>query len=212
MSGKAILCDLDGTLVDSCDDLTDAVNVARACCMLAPLPATVVAGYIGNGMKKLMQRSLPGVDGDTFAEASARFMDHYREHCCERTRPYDGVVAALQELHGRGWRLGVVTNKPTDLAVRVLQGTGFAELFAVAAVCGGDQLRKPDPAPLHRVLAILAADAAGSWMVGDHDTDLRAGRAAGCRVAFCEWGIGHRDGGPVDAVLARPADLLRSIV
>ncbi len=103
----------------------------------------------------------------------------------------------------------VVTNKPLAVTERLLDGLGLCGRFG--SVVGGDSCaeKKPHPAPLFRALTELAADPAASVMIGDHHTDLRAGRAAGLRTCFCRWGFGHDDGVPSDFLAESPKDLLR---
>jgi phosphoglycolate phosphatase len=207
MAARAAILDLDGTLIDSRQDIAAAANAARIAVGLPPLPLQTVVGYVGDGAAALIERLTPDADAAVRAAGLRAFMAHYQAHCCDHTRPYDGIPAALADLRAAGWRLAVATNKPEVLARAILAGLGLAPL--IDALRGGDRVRKPDPAPVREVLVELAADPAASWMIGDHHTDIHAGRGAGCRVLWCEWGIGARDGLAVDASAATPADLPR---
>lgn len=202
MPARAALFDLDGTLIDSSADIAAAANVARAAAGLPPLPEGVIAGYVGDGAEKLIERAVP--DGDR-VRAMAAFTAHYAAHCTERTRPYPGIPQALTALRDAGWILGVVSNKPDAFSVAILERLGLLPLFA--GVRGGDRAKKPDPAALDELFAAFGAAPAASWMVGDHVTDIRAARAAGCRIAWCGWGIGRREGLAVDVEVATPAGL-----
>lgn len=203
---RAVIFDLDGTLIDSREDIAAAANAARVALGLSPLPLTTIVSYVGEGADRLIERLTPDGDADQRVAALAAFTAHYAKHCCDHTQPYPGIAQVLAALSVAGWRLGVATNKPTAFAQQILDRLGLARWLPV--VVGGDQAKKPDPAPLRAVLDQLGAQAVASWMVGDHHTDIYAGRAAGCRVLWCAWGIGDRQALPVDAQAASPAALL----
>jgi phosphoglycolate phosphatase len=200
---SVVIFDLDGTLVDSVADLAHAGNAARGAVGLAPLAEAAVARCVGDGVDRLIERLVP--EPALRAPAKQAFERHYAEHCCDRTRPYPGIAELLARLAGAGWVLAVATNKPLAFTRRILAAAGIADRFA--EVRGGDGPRKPDPGQLSDILRATGAAAARSWMVGDHHTDVRAGHAAGCRVLFCTWGLGHRDGLAADAEAARPGDI-----
>ena len=200
---RVLIFDLDGTLIDSRVDLAASGNQARAAVGLPALPLAQVVSYVGDGVDKLIERLVPAPEKR--AAAKRAFDLHYRDHCCDATRPFTGLVETLERLRASGWLLAVATNKPDDFTRAILRGCGLAGWFV--AVRGGDGARKPDPGQLRSILGELHGDAAQSWMIGDHHTDIRAGRAAGCRVLFCGWGMGHADGDMVDATAAQPADL-----
>lgn len=202
---QALIFDLDGTLIDSRADLAASGNHARSAVGLPALPLAQVVSYVGDGVDKLIERLVPAVDKR--AAAKQAFEAHYHDHCCDATRPFDGLVASLDLLRANGWLLAVATNKPDAFTHAILSGCGIADRFV--AVRGGDGPRKPDPGQLRSILNELGGDAAQSWMIGDHHTDIRAGRAAGCRVLFCGWGMGHADGESVDATIAHPQDLVQ---
>lgn len=201
--GSVIIFDLDGTLVDSVGDLAAAGNVARGAVGAPALPEAEVGRFVGDGVDKLIERLVP--DALRRPAAKAAFERHYAVHCCERTRPYPGIVELLDRLATAGWALAVATNKPLAFTTRILDACGIAKRFA--AVRGGDGPRKPDPGQLTAILGETGAAAGRSWMVGDHHTDVRAGHAAGCRVLFCTWGLGHRDGLTPDAEAATPGEV-----
>lgn len=190
--------DLDGTLVDSRADLAAAGNAARAAIGLPRLPETEVMACVGDGMQKLLERLTPEVEASARARATEAFKAAYAQGCCVRTACYEGVVEALDAVRRQGWILAVATNKPLAFSRRILDHLGLSA--RIACVRGGDGPKKPDPGQLQSILHELGADPRRSWMVGDHRTDILAGRAAGCRVLFCTWGIGHADGHPVDAI------------
>jgi phosphoglycolate phosphatase len=202
---RAVVLDLDGTLIDSRLDIAASANAARAALGLPALDPATIVGFVGDGADKLIERLTPGAGSAERERALAAFKAHYAVHCCVATKPYAGIPAALAALRADGWRLAVATNKPEAFARAILRGLALMPLFD--AVRGGDRVRKPDPAPVRELLVELGADPAASWMVGDHHTDIRAGRGAGCRVLWCGWGFGDRDGLAVDAEIAAPAEL-----
>lgn len=199
----ALLFDLDGTLVDSLADLTTALNCLRHDYRLAPLAAPEVAGMVGDGAGKLVLRALP--ERCQAADNLGRFLDYYRYHLCEQSVAYPGIVELLEEFSDHP--MAVVTNKPLALADELLQRLGLAAAFT--CIIGGDSCaeKKPHPLPLLTALAILQADPEQALMIGDHHTDLRAGRAAGCRTCFCRWGFGNPGSTTADWEVTDPAHL-----
>jgi len=190
---RAILFDLDGTLVDSRADLTLGVNLTRLDLGYPALDAAVVAGYVGDGVRRLLTRALPECP-ERLEEALALNRVHYGRHLLDSTRLYPGAAAALDALAALGFVLGVVTNKPREFTLPILEGLGVAARFGAVVGGGEGGALKPDPAPLLLALERLGASAPGSWMVGDHCTDLEAGRRAGLRRCLCRHGFGEPRG------------------
>jgi phosphoglycolate phosphatase len=184
-----VAVDLDGTLVDSRADLAAAVNHVLRTFRLPELPAATLQGYVGEGARALVGRALGADRGALLDEALARFLARYGEHLLDETRPYPGVVEALDVLRAAGARLSILTNKPVALSRRIVAGLGLASRFV--AVVGGDSLptRKPHPAGLDHLRATTGTVPARMLLVGDSDIDVATARAAG--VAFCgvAWGL-----------------------
>lgn len=199
------LFDLDGTLIDSVADLATGINLLRRELDLPPLELSTVRSYVGDGATMLVKRALP--EGAFNPGRLQRFLDLYGRHLQERTVVYPGIREFLISLSGRN--LAVVTNKPLDFSLRLLDGLGLRQHFPV--VVGGESCaaKKPDPQPVLEALRRLGAPAAGAVMIGDHHTDLRAGRGAGVATCFCAWGIGEDGGEPCDFRAQTPADLPR---
>ncbi|MDA3961982.1 MAG: HAD-IA family hydrolase [Planctomycetota bacterium] len=205
----AVLWDLDGTLVDSTLDLAAAGNACRAALGLPPLDVATVASYVGNGLGKLLERLCPDADPVGLAVARDEFVAHYAKHCADQTPVFPGVSELLAVIAAAGIPQAVVTNKPLSFTTTILDHHQLSAHFA--AVIGGDGPKKPAPDQLLEACQRCGVDPAAVWMVGDHHTDLQAGRAAGCRVAWVGWGIGKRDDGPIDVCVDTPEQLLAAL-
>ena len=187
----AVIFDLDGTLIDSAPDIHAASNRVLAEAGFAPLTLAQVRSFIGKGVPhlvaRLLQASGEAPDGPQHAAMVARFTARY-ESAVGLTRPYPGVVAALDALAAGGLELGLCTNKPVAPARAVLRHLGLDHHFKV--LIGGDSLpqRKPDPAPLLATLAALGGGVA--VYVGDSEVD--AATAAAARLPFALFTEGYR--------------------
>ncbi len=198
-----LIWDLDGTLVDSRQDIASAANLALADLGRPVLPTDTVIGFVGDGIATLVERLTPGATAAERVRCRERFELHYAAGCCRATIAYPGIVSALTALRDAGHVQAVATNKALAFVGPILRHCGLAEFFA--AVRGGDDRRKPDPWQLLDLARELGRPPA--WMIGDHHTDLLAGRAAGARVLFCRWGLGHDGGVPYDAAAAAATDI-----
>lgn len=198
----AFLFDLDGTLADTIGDIAATANHVRRSCGLPDLPVDEVRAFVGHGARELLRKSLAGLglpdDAARWEQLYRLYAEHHERQCTRTVQLYPGVRAHLEALAAGGHPLGVVTNKPERFARRIVEHLGLGALLPV--IVGGDSTaaRKPDPAPLRRALSLLGADARGATMVGDGETDLAAGRAAGLRTVACLFGY-------------RPAEVLRAL-
>jgi phosphoglycolate phosphatase len=187
MSRLAVF-DLDGTLVDSLEDLHASVSHALRTLGLAPRSLEEVRGFVGEGARRLLERAV-APRADLLDAALDAWRVHYEEHLLDRTRPYPGLEAVLQ----RSTRtLAVLTNKPGPMARRILDGLGLGPRFA-AVLGGGEAPRKPDPAGLRVLMASAGASAAETVLVGDSRVDVETGLAAGVTVVAVTWGLGRRE-------------------
>lgn len=178
-----LVFDLDGTLVDSTADLAAAVNHALRSLTLPQLPVAEIARFIGDGVNRLLTRSLaaaagPPVTGSSLlTEATREFLLFYGQHLLDHTRSMPGAEQLLSACRDK--KRAIVTNKPHHLTCVILEGLGLIHRFDFVA--GGDTFpeRKPDPAPLLRTAEALGIDPQRSSMIGDGSQDIYAGRAAG---------------------------------
>ena len=187
---RLVVFDLDGTLVDSTQDLATAVNAALA--RLAPgtpaLPIDVVRSYIGNGAGVLVAKSLEaaGIAAQPGA-ALPVFLDCYSRCLLDTTTLYPGVLEALDALADRV--LAVLTNKPGQMSRTILAGLGVAPRFAWIYGGGDVPGRKPDPAGLQKLMQETGVGAGECLLVGDSAVDVRTGRAAGVRTVGVRYGL-----------------------
>ncbi|MGH6623098.1 MAG: phosphoglycolate phosphatase [Burkholderiaceae bacterium] len=213
-AARAILIDLDGTLVETVPDLAAAVNGMRGDAGLPDLPISAVAAYVGKGATVLVQRALTGsMDGalspDQLTRGLESFRRHYTEHNGRQSFAFEGTARALRSWRAAGLKLACVTNKPNEFTHALLEKLGLHDLFDV--IVGGDdpQQKKPHPEPLLLACRKLGVAPADAVVVGDSINDLEAGRAAGCRVILVE--TGYNEGAPVsnlgaDAIFPSLAD------
>lgn len=198
---RAVLFDLDGTLLDTADDLADAANRMLDDLRLPRREPALIRRFIGKGVARLVERAVCGsLDGRAspriLDEALALFERHYEAVSGRRTRVFPGVLEGLSLLHLERVPLGCVTNKPERFTHALLAQTGLAGFFAV--VVGGDTLdrRKPDPLPYRHACERLGAAPGETLVVGDSANDVAAARAAGCAVVCVPYG--YNEGAPVE--------------
>lgn len=185
---RLAILDLDGTLVDSVDDLATSVNHALRAVALPERSLAEIRTFVGEGVRVLLERSV-APHAEKLEPALAAWWPHYEAHCLDTTRLYPGVRAILD---GAGRVLAVHTNKPGELARKILAGLGVLDRFV--AVVGGDEVpRKPDPAGVGAIRATVAASVEETVFVGDSPVDVATARAAGVRMVGVTWGLGSRE-------------------
>ena len=179
--------DLDGTLVDSRQDLAESINAVRATYNLPPLPQDLIVSYIGDGIRILLTRAIPEIPKDSIDEAVSRMIDIYGKHLLDNTILFPNVKSTLQEL-SRRHTLILASNKTTEPSREILNGLGILEFFT--EICGG--CMKPNPAVLLEALEKHHCSPADAWMIGDNHTDIAAAANAGMHSCFCAFGFGKR--------------------
>jgi phosphoglycolate phosphatase len=188
-AGDLLIFDLYGTLVDSKQDLVDAVNATRHWAALEPLSVECVSSYVGNGAPMLVRRALPDFPEEELDHGLRFFLDYYREHMLDTTTLYPGVREALDRLHAAGTPLAVLTNKPVRFSLHMLEGLGLEMHFF--RVYGGNSLaeKKPHPQGIELLVEEARADRARTIMVGDSAVDVLTAKNAGVRACGVAWGF-----------------------
>jgi len=202
-----VVFDLDGTLVDSREDIARAVNQGIVCVGGRKRPHEDIIPHIGRPLVEILAELLPHDLRDVAGKAAEIYREYFFDHCADNSRLYPGVAGCLEDL--KGLSRAVATTKMTFMAVKVVEEMGIARHFDL--VQGSDGIpHKPDPEVLLRVLERLGKKARRSWIVGDTVYDIQAGKAAGMRTCAVTYGIGPvRDlkrAGP-DLLLDTLADL-----
>ena len=203
--------DLDGTLLNTLDDLCASCNYALKTMGFAQRTTDEVRRFVGNGVAKLMERAVPdGTSAGQTAEALAVFRKHYLDHGLDTTRPYDGIPELLTALRQRGNRVAVVSNKFND-ATRQLCAHFFPDTVEVAIGETAAIRKKPAPDTVMEAMRQLGVDANGTVYVGDSDVDVMTARNSGLPCISVLWGFRDRAfledcGATVFA--AKPADIL----
>jgi len=185
-SYRAVIFDLDGTLVDSYQALTNAVNFVREARGLPVLPSEIIRASVGEGVEKLLARVM---ETDALApEVQHQFEARYDEICCEQSSMLGEVTQVLDELHAAGIRMAVCTNKPTSFSEKILESLGAAKYFD--SIAGPDRAgaRKPDPRHLTYVLETTGCDKDAALFVGDMPIDITTARNCGVDVAVIATG------------------------
>ncbi len=205
MRVDTFIFDLDGTLIDSADDIALSLELTLKELGREDLMPENVRELIGGGVKALLERVL----GEEFRkEHISVFRKYYLQNAVVHTELFPGVMETLLELKARGKRLLVVTNKMkllTDEILRRLEVTDFFDL-----VVGGDTFpeKKPSPLPVMKALELTGSSKESSLMVGDTSADIEAGKGAGVRTALAEWGYVKLNSVPPDYVFSHPKELL----
>ncbi len=192
MSFRVVLFDLDGTVLNTLDDLADAVNVSLAKHEMPARTREEVRSFVGNGIRALIERAVPtGTDSALVARVLNEFKRYYGAHCADKTSPYAGVPELLSTLRAHGVRTAVVSNK-ADFAVQELAKRYFADLFDLALGERAERPAKPAPDMVHHTLEALGATAAEAVYVGDSDVDVLTARNAQLPCIAVTWGFRDR--------------------
>lgn len=203
--------DLDGTLLNSLEDLAASANFALQSLGYPQRSLEEVRRFVGNGGRMLMIRALPAQAGpETVQRAFEIFAGHYEEHMRDRTRPYPGIEALLQALAERGVKMAVVSNKMNE-AVVPLVDFWFGRWVPVAVGEGDGVPKKPAPQGVRRALQRLESTPERSLYLGDSDVDVETARNAGLFAVGCTWGFRERavlEQAGADRIIDRPEELL----
>lgn len=192
MRYKALIFDLDGTLLDTLDDLTAATNYALSKCGFPLRTRDEVCSFVGNGMALLISRAVPkGTEKQKESEVYEAFHQYYSAHMTDQTRPYDNAQRTLSALHGEGVHIGIVSNKAhyavCDLCEKFFKG----DIDAMAGQREGVR-KKPAPDAVFEVLEKIGCKPEEVVYIGDADTDIETAKNAGCDFIGVSWGFRGR--------------------
>ena len=209
-----VIFDMDGTLLNTLDDLCTATNYALREMNMPERSLEEVRAFVGNGVRKLMLRAVPeGCDEETFEKAFAKFKEYYTKHDNDSTHAYEGIVPLLRELKARGYALAIVSNK-LDVAVKSLSQNYFEGIVEVAI---GDQeglRKKPEPDMVEAALKELGKTKEQAVYVGDSDVDLLTAKNSGLPCISVLWGFRDKDfltAHGAQCFAETPADILISL-
>lgn len=189
----AIIFDLDGTLLNTLDDLHTSVNAALKSCGMPPRTREEVRSFVGNGVLKLMERCVPdGQENPQFKKAYGTFRIHYASHCQVKTAPYDGIIQLLGKLRVQGVPVAVVSNK-FDAAVKKLCDAYFQGLVPVVIGERESVRKKPAPDTVLQALAELHMPVETAIYVGDSEVDIETAKNSGTKIVSVSWGFKDRD-------------------
>jgi phosphoglycolate phosphatase len=187
-----VIFDLDGTLLDTLGDLSASVNYALKQYNMPPKTEEQVKSYVGNGIRKLMIRSVPeGENNPQFQEAFEAFKEYYNEHCNDRTKAYDGIPELIESLKSKGYNLAIVSNK-VDSAVKSLQKRYFSDIDVAIGDREGMKI-KPAPDSVNLALIELGKAKDNAVYVGDSDVDIETANNSGLLCISVLWGFRDKE-------------------
>ena len=188
-----VIFDLDGTLLNTLDDLRDSVNAVMKKYGYPQHSLEQIRTFVGNGIGKLMERSVPGGrENEQFEQAFADFKSYYTDHCQIKTKPYDGVVDLMKCLSEQGFKLAIVSNK-NDAAVKELNEIYFSRYTNAAIGERKGVRRKPAPDSVYAALDQLGSDIEKAVYIGDSDVDYETAVHCGMDCILVSWGFRDRE-------------------
>ena len=208
---RALIFDLDGTLIDSKRDLIHSVNAMLGEMGRAQLDEETISGYIGHGAPLLVSRALgSNAREDDLRRALQFFLAYYEEHKLDTTCAYPGVADSLAELSRKKVPMAVLTNKPVKISVRILEALGLAAYFRV--IYGGNSFesKKPDPRGANTIVSEFGASPRETMLIGDSEVDVQTARNARMIAVAVNYGFGVHDRTqhPADFYLEKLPDLV----
>lgn len=190
---RLVVFDLDGTVLDTLRDLHDSMNAALAAFDFPPRSMEEIRQFVGNGIRKLVERSVPPqTPAETVNAVFSRFNEHYAVHCADHTKPYDGILSLLRRLRDAGTVCAVVSNK-ADYAVSELCRRYFGDLIALAVGARDGVQKKPSPDSTNEVIRRLGIPKTDAVYVGDSEVDVLTAKNAGLPCVSVDWGFRDPD-------------------
>ena len=209
---RAVLFDMDGTLLDSAPDFIAISQAMRAERGLPPIADKLIRDQVSGGARAMVAANFamdPEAEG--FEALRLEFLERYQSHCAVLTRPFDGINELLDEIEQARLIWGVATNKPVRYAEPIMQQLGLAQRSAVLVCPDHVSRSKPDPEMILLACAKMGVAPAATLFIGDDERDIEAGRAAGCKTAAVTYGYIHPQDNPrnwgADAVVDHPLEL-----
>ena len=215
MRYNTVIFDLDGTLLNTLDDLADSVNYALSKMNYPPRDKSEIRLFLGNGIRNLMKLSVPdGISDEDFDKVFAIFKEYYNIHNQDKTKPYDGVIRLMHDLKNKGIKMAIVSNK-VQSAVDQLREKFFSDVIDIAIGDNPDMKRKPEPDSCFKALELLESATKNAVYVGDSEVDMATAKNAGLDLITVLWGFRDRDflienGAKVFAEI--PADIEREVL
>ena len=189
MKYETVIFDLDGTLLDTLDDLADATNRTMEHFGFPKRSREEIRSFVGNGIAKLVERAIPGgTDNPKYEEALAWQKEYYNDHCLEKTVPYPGIMDLLKKLYEQGYKLGIVSNKPQPSVERLTQ-IFFRDYISISVGDKKGVARKPAPDSVLEAVRQLGSTLEKSIYVGDSEVDIQTADNAGIACIAVSWGF-----------------------
>lgn len=212
----AVVFDLDGTLLDTLDDLTDSTNAVMAQYHMPQYTREQVCSFVGNGIRRLLQQAVPGgTENPQFEQVFESFCTYYNMHCMDSTEPYPGIMALLSWLDKEGYQVAIVSNK-ADFAVKKLRDLYFGDLVPVAIGEREGCRRKPAPDSVLQALEELHIPLGRAVYVGDSDVDVQTAMNARIPCIAVTWGFRSREFllecGAVPEMIAADVNALKELL
>lgn len=188
---KAVIFDLDGTLLDTLEDLANACNYALKSCGFKVHEVKDYTRFVGNGRYKLIERIVPDKykeDKEVIDKVLGLFDEYYEKHMVDMTKPYDGIIKMIEELKAKNIKIAVVSNKPHEFAVEVVRRY-FGDTFEITYGQRPNHPTKPDPKTVYEVIELLNVEKNECIYVGDSDVDVNTAKNAGVKSVGVSWGF-----------------------
>ena len=214
MRYNTVIFDLDGTLLNTLDDLRDSLNEVLISKGYAPKSLEEVRRFVGNGVRNLIRMSIPvECNDEVVTQVMEEFKDNYKHNMQNKTRPYNGIMELLLDLYRYNYKIAIVSNK-YDAAVKELARTYFGNLIPVAIGETSEIKRKPAPDSIYTAVKELGSELSSTVLVGDSETDVRTAKNAGIPCIGVTWGFRCREvlrSEGADYLIDTPKELLTLI-
>jgi phosphoglycolate phosphatase len=215
MKYKLAIFDMDGTILNTLDDLTDALNHSLTVCGYPQRSREEVRRFLGNGIRRLTELGVPeGTDNAGTERVFNEFNEYYAVHCADKTAPYDGIIDCIRNLRNNGIVTAVVSNK-TDYAVQILCEKYFPGLFDFAAGAREGVCKKPHPDLINAVLSRFSTERGNAVYIGDSEVDIMSAENAEMDCISVEWGFRTHEelvSAGASVIITNPCELTRMII